>query len=73
MDKETTKQKKTIDSYDELLERYIGVAGSEERKEFEEELDREVELYALGQSIKDARLSKQLTQEQLGELVGVKR
>jgi len=56
-------------SLDELKDEFIGKVGSKEREEYEYELRMEV----LGQMIKAARQERQLTQEQLGELVGVKK
>lgn len=56
-------------SLDELTDKYIGKKGSLKRNEFEEEL----RLDLLGQAIKEARKAQNLTQEALGELVGVKK
>ena len=56
-------------SLDELTDKYIGKKGTEKRNEFENEL----RLDLLGQTIKKVRLERNLTQEQLGELVGVKK
>ena len=56
-------------SLDELTDKYIGKKGTKKRDEFENEL----RLDLLGQTIKQIRLEKNLTQEQLGELVGVKK
>jgi len=54
---------------DELTDQYIGKKGTKKRDEFENEL----RLDLLGQTIKRVRLERNLTQEQLGELVGVKK
>jgi len=59
---------KTI-SLDELIDKHIGEIGTEKRDVFEEELRLDV----LGQTIKQIRLEKNMTQAQLGELVGVKK
>src|SRR5690606_22149717 len=56
-------------SLDELTDTYIGKKGTEKRDDFENEL----RLDLLGQTIKKARLERNLTQAQLGELVGVKK
>lgn len=56
-------------SLDELTDNYIGKKGTEKRNEFENEL----RLDLLGQAIKQVRLERNLTQEELGELVGVKK
>ncbi len=56
-------------SLDELTDKYIGKKGSPKRNEFENEL----RLDLLGKTIKRVRLERNLTQEELGELVGVKK
>lgn len=56
-------------SLDELTDKYIGKKGTQKRDEFENEL----RLDLLGQAIKHARQERNLTQEELGELVGVKK
>ncbi len=54
---------------DEVTDKYIGKRGTEKREAFEYEL----KLDLLGEAIKKARKERNLTQEQLGELVGVKK
>ena len=54
---------------EELTDKYIGEIGTKKRDEFENEL----RLDLLGQAIKQARQERNLTQEELGELVGVKK
>ncbi|MFY8109215.1 MAG: helix-turn-helix transcriptional regulator [Bacteroidia bacterium] len=56
-------------SLDDLTDKYIGKKGTKKRDEFENEL----RLDLLGLAIKQARLERNLTQGELGELVGVKR
>ncbi len=56
-------------SLDELTDNYIGKKGTSKRDMFENEL----RIDLLGQTIKQVRLDRKLTQEQLGELVGVKK
>ena len=56
-------------SLDQLKNKYIGHSGSEAREKYEMELSTEV----IGQMIKEVRLKKNLTQEQLGKLVGVQK
>lgn len=53
----------------EMKDKYVGKTGSEARESYEYELRMDV----LGKMIKTARLERNLTQEQLGELVGVQR
>lgn len=56
-------------SLDEITDKYIGKVGTPKRDAFENEL----RLDLLGEAIKQARKERNLTQEQLGELVGVKK
>ncbi len=56
-------------SLEELTDKYIGKKGTKKWDDFENEL----RLDLLGQAIKQARQERNLTQEQLGELVGVKK
>ncbi len=56
-------------SLEELTDKHIGKKGTKKRDEFESEL----RLDLLGHAIKQARKELHLTQEQLGELVGVKK
>ena len=56
-------------SLEDLTDKYIGKKGTKKRNEFENEL----RLDLLGQAIKQARQERNLTQEELGELVGVKK
>ena len=51
----------------EMKDKYIGKIGTSDRDEYEYELRMDV----LGRMIKTARQERNLTQEQLGELVGV--
>ena len=56
-------------SLSEMKDKYIGEKGTENRENYEYELRMDV----LGRMIKTARQQQNLTQEQLGELVGVKK
>ncbi|WP_138475812.1 helix-turn-helix domain-containing protein [Dyadobacter bucti] len=62
---------KEIKSYSlaEMKDKYIGQVGSTERDEYEYELRMDV----LGRMIKTARQERNLTQEQLGQLLGVQK
>jgi DNA-binding XRE family transcriptional regulator len=53
----------------EMKDKYIGKVGSKERDEYEYELRMDV----LGKMIKAARQERNLTQEELGKLVGVQK
>ena len=54
---------------EEITTRYIGELGTEKREKFEYEL----RIDLLGEALKQARKQRNLTQEQLGEIVGVKK
>lgn len=56
-------------SLDVLIDKHIGEIGTPKRDDFENEL----RLDLIGKTIKEIRLERNLTQEQLGELVGVKK
>lgn len=56
-------------SLDEMIDKHVGKVGTEKRDAFENELRLEL----LGHAIKMARKEKKLTQEELGELVGVQK
>ncbi len=59
----------TTVSLDTMIDKHIGKIGTEKRDAFESEL----RIDLLGQAIKQARQERNLTQEQLGELVGVQK
>ena len=56
-------------SLEDLTDQYIGKKGSPKREQFEFDLKLDI----LGDMIKKARKEQQLTQEQLGKLVGVQK
>lgn len=56
-------------SFEELKDKHIGKKGAPARDKYEHELSMDV----LGYMIKKARQERNLTQEQLGELVGVQK
>lgn len=53
----------------QLEDKYIGEQGTPEREQYEFELNMEI----LGEKLKKIRKEKNLTQEQLGKLIGVQR
>lgn len=63
-----SKSFKTV-SLDTMIDKHIGKQGTPKRDVFEEEL----RLDLLGNAIKRARKERNLTQEELGALVGVKK
>ena len=56
-------------SLEEITDKYVGKIGTENRDSFENELKVEI----IGLTIKQIRKERNLTQEQLGDLVGVKK
>ncbi|MBK7098270.1 MAG: helix-turn-helix transcriptional regulator [Sphingobacteriales bacterium] len=63
-----TKEMKSY-SLAEMKDKYIGKAGTKERDDYEYDLRMDV----LGRMIKAARQERNLTQEELGNLVGVQK
>ena len=63
-----TKKLKTV-SLETMIDKHLGKPGTDRRETFEQELRLEL----LGQAIREARLYHNLTQEQLGQLVGVQK
>lgn len=63
-----TKKLKTV-SLDTMIDKHIGKVGTKKRDAFEYELKFEL----LGSVIKEARTYQNLTQEQLGQMVGVQK
>lgn len=63
--------KKALKSYSlaEMKDKYIGEVGTPDREKYEYELRMDI----LGKMIKKARQERNLTQEQLGELIGVQK
>ncbi|MDQ6903725.1 MAG: helix-turn-helix domain-containing protein [Bacteroidota bacterium] len=59
---------KTV-SLDTMIDKHVGKRGTTKRDAFENEL----RIDLLGQAIRQARQERNLTQEQLGELVGVQK
>lgn len=62
-------KKMKVKTLAEMKDKYIGEVGSKEREEYEYELRMDV----LGKMIKAARQERNLTQEELGKLVGVQK
>lgn len=58
-----------IYSLEEITDKHIGKRGTPKREEFEYELRMDL----LGEAIKQARKERNLTQEELGRLVGVQK
>lgn len=56
-------------SFDNIKDKYLGKVGTPERDQYEFDLKLDI----LGDMIKHLRKEKNLTQSQLGEMIGVKR
>ena len=56
-------------THEEMLDVVVGVKGTPRRDKYETDINN----FLIGEAIKQAREAKNLTQEQLGELMGVKR
>lgn len=59
----------SLTSLDQLIDEYVGVTGSQSRKEFEFELNMDL----IGKKISILRKSKGMTQSELGTRIGVKK
>ncbi len=70
-----------METYEELepltlgqsLDKRFGPIGTACRDEFEAKVAESLHAHHMGETIRQARLSKNLTQQQLGEMIGVKR
>jgi Predicted transcriptional regulator with C-terminal CBS domains len=60
---------KKLYAHEEIVNEFIGKKGTLKRDKYEEDL----ELFLIGEAIKQARQAKHLTQEELGEMVGVQK
>ena len=58
---------------EELEDKCIGEIGTPARDKYEQGLKEELQAYHIGEAIKQARLAKNLTQEQLGKKIGVQK
>ncbi len=68
-DNKRSMEKMKIYSQAEMLDRTLGPKGTPERDEY----DAKVDDYMVGLAIRQAREARNLTQEQLGERIGVQR
>ena len=56
-------------TFDQIKDEFIGEIGTEKRTQYEQELQLEI----MGEMIRKVRLERNLTQEELGKLIGVQR
>lgn len=62
-----------LTSLEDLEDRLIGKIGTPDRDEYERQLREDLQAYHIGEAIKNARLAQHLTQEELGDKIGVKK
>lgn len=60
-------------SIEALEDKILGAVGTPRRDAFESEVNKEIQAYHVGEAIRIARKGKNMTQEQLGNLMGVKK
>ena len=60
-------------SFEEFQDKNFGKIGTHQRDAFEKKVDDAIQAYKIGEAIKQARKANNLTQEQLGEKVGVQK
>jgi HTH-type transcriptional regulator / antitoxin HipB len=63
------KNKMKLFTIDQVKDEFIGKRGTSKRDKYEQDLQMEL----LGEMIKQVRLERNLTQEQLGKLIGVQK
>ena len=56
-------------TFDQIKDEFVGEIGTEKRTQYEQELQLEI----MGEMIRKVRLERNLTQEELGKLIGVQR
>ncbi|HLG04035.1 MAG TPA: helix-turn-helix transcriptional regulator [Bacteroidia bacterium] len=64
-----TKRKMKLYTMDQIKDEFIGKRGTGKREKYEQDLKMEL----LGDMIKQVRLERNLTQDQLGKLIGVQK
>ncbi len=60
-------------SLEEVTDEFVGKKGTPERDEFDCSVEMALHAYRIGAAIKNARLGQHLTQEELGERIGVQK
>lgn len=60
-------------SLEEVTDEIIGKKGTPERDDFDRKVEETLYAYRIGEAIKTARLKQNLTQEELGERIGVQK
>ena len=57
----------------EVEDKYIGKVGTPKRDEYEKEVKAEIEAYHVGEALKQARLAKGMTQDEVARRMGLHR
>jgi len=57
----------------EVEDKHIGKVGTPQRDKYEKKVKAEIEAYHIGEALKKARLAQGLTQEEVGERMGLHR
>lgn len=65
----TSENQKTYYTHNEIVNTFIGHKGTPARNKY----DAEIKMFLIGEAIKRARLDQNLTQEQLGKMIGVQK
>lgn len=60
-----------IYTLEEMEDKHIGKIGTPERDDYEKKVKAEIEAYHVGEALKQARLAKGLTQDEVGEKMGI--
>lgn len=58
---------------EEVTDEMIGKIGTPERDDFERKLSEDLAAYKVGQAVREGRMKKNITQEQLGYMAGINR
>ena len=66
---ETKSKELEVFTFDQIKDEFIGEIGTQRRTQYEQELQLEM----MGEMIRKVRLERNLTQEELGKLIGVQR
>jgi len=66
-------KKPRIYTLEEIKEKHLGKKGTNKRDVYEVQLSEDVLQYKLGETLKAVRQQRQLTQEQLGDKIGVQK
>ena len=71
--KESNMEDLKLKSFDEMQDEFFGKIGTPKRDAFEKKVEEAYQEYKMGEAIKQARKANNLTQEQLGEKIGVQK